>query len=294
MPALDHFHDQLSEAVRLMSLEQVLENRRQQRLQAKRRKTLARFFRLGQKRILDLAGGEHLQIAILDSGANLDRSSFSKKNLAILLRQAIVVAVSAFESYYQECFRDHCYEVYRRVAKRIEVLERSLAKATRPRPAEKRELSCLQRSRILKFPISLADSLRYCCHEGSRPGHHLKQGMLRSRSGRSLQSPSDIQDLFKAIDLVDLWKQVAAHRGMKKPELTGPLERINSRRNQIIHCADREETPAGLRLKVHPQSIQREEVKDVVDFLSRTVHASDIVVRRHVNGAPKSVSKGVS
>ncbi len=293
MPALDHFQDQFAEAVRLMTLEQVLENRRQQKLQAKRRRSLAKFFRLGQKRIVDLAGGEHLQIAILDSGSKLDRRSFSRKNLAILLRQSLVVAVSAFESYYQECFRDHCYEVYRKVAKRIEALERQLAKTARPKPTLQKELATLQQARILKFPITLADSLRYCCHQGSRPGHHLKQGMLRSRSGKSLQSPYDIQDLFKAIDLVDLWKKVAAHRGMTKSELTRPLEAINARRNQIIHCADRQETAGGLRQKKHPQAIHRVEVEGIFDFLRQTVQASNAVIHRHVRAAPKSVVQGV-
>jgi len=168
MAALDVLAEQMAVARRMVDLYLLLCNNRKYALKAPVRDRLMADYNVAKKHYADSVHSQQLRIVILRGPIQVDRRDFSPASLAFLLRQALVVGVSAMEAFFQEEYRDNCYQIYSSVHARIVELQDLLSKRAQPGrvPGWQHELEDLRQARILKASITLGDHLNVV----SRPG----------------------------------------------------------------------------------------------------------------------------
>lgn len=149
--------------------------------------------------------------AVFPPGSKISRDRFSEVALRPLLRQAVVAACAAVETFVGD-----------RVMERF---SGALDQATPP-------------DRLLALPMTVGNWLDI-------EGYERRKWGLRKAVGEEVRrrvasaSPSRIGIAFSLVGEKDLWKRVDAHRQVKKGASAAALERIYERRNAIDHAGDR-------------------------------------------------------
>ena len=237
------FDDNIADAQTLVQLARSLVNRRVYRMRAEKRAKLGDALGIAKKRHADLDCIESEDIfAVFPPGSNLARASFHESALRPLLRQALVAASAAVETF---------------VADRV--MERfSNALDTDERP-----------ERLLRLPMTVGDWLEIEeTYERRQWGlRRVVEAEVRRRVASP--SPGQIGIAFSIVGEKDLWKRVDGHRGVKKGASEMALQRIYERRNQIAHTGDR---------KGHGRAaITADEVRDDLTCIVAIVDALDVL-----------------
>lgn len=206
------FDDNLDDAEALVSVVRVLQNRRVRRMRLELRE------RLGSALGLPKKDWDHLDciesadlFAIFKPRSQVDRDSLSDKRLKPLLRQALVAACAAVETFVGD-----------RVMERLgEALDSD------PRP-----------TRLLDLPMTVRDWL-WIDETYERRRWGLREVVEVEVRRLASPAPSQIGIVFGTIGEKALWKRVDQRRGKSKGSSEGQLDKIYERRNRIAHQGDR-------------------------------------------------------
>lgn len=212
LTARQAFDDNLADAEALVAVVHALANRRVRRMRRELRERLGAALGVSKKHWNDLDCIESDDLfAVFKPGASLNRDSVSEAGLRPLLRQALVAACAAVETFVGD-----------RVMERLRA-----ALDSDPRP-----------TRLLALPMTVGDWL------------WIEESYERRRWGlrevievevRRLCSPSPIQIgiAFGVVGEKGLWKRVDKRRRVKAGASEAALQRIYNRRNRIAHQGDR-------------------------------------------------------
>lgn len=210
--AREAFNDNLSDAEALVSLARVLRNRRKRKMRRELREKLGTALGVRKRDWDDLDCVESSDVfVVFKPDSQIDRDSFDEKRLRPLLRQALVAACAAVETFVGD-----------RVMERL-----TDALASKPQP-----------TRLLDMPMTVGDWL------------HIEETYKRRRWGirevvelevRRLASaaPSQIGITFGVVGEKEIWKRVDGRRSLSKGSSQAELDSIYQRRNRIAHQGDR-------------------------------------------------------
>ena len=210
--ARDAFNDNLEDAEGLVSVVRVLENRRVRRMRRELRERLGSALGVPKKDWDHLDCIENADLfAIFKPGSGVDRDAINDDRLRPLLRQALVAACAAVETFVGD-----------RIMERLrEALD------SNPRP-----------TRLLDLPMTVRDWLHIDeTYERRRWG--LREVVEVEVRRMASPAPSQIGIAFGVIGERELWRRVDKARGRAKGTSSGQLDRIYTRRNQIAHQGDR-------------------------------------------------------
>jgi len=135
-----------------------------------------------------------------------------KEGVDFLLRQAVLVASSAIESYFWDTLRENALTVIK----------------ARGRKAD---------SSLRDITLTVDD---YLSLEGySDPDERLRQIILKRFERGTIYDFTKIEEIASILTVRDFWGEVAKGIGLKPSELQPRLNSLISRRNKITHRADR-------------------------------------------------------
>lgn len=210
--ARDAFNDNLKDAEALVSIACSLKNQRQRRMRRELREKLGAGLKVAKKDWGDMDCIESDDFfVVLKPGSRLNRDSLSETNLRPLLRQALVAACAAVETF---------------VGDRI--MERLGSTLTEdPRP-----------TRLDDLPMTVGDWIdiekRYERRKwGIREVIEIEVRRLAS------PSPSQIGIAMGIVGEKKLWKRIDVRRGTRNGTSEAQLDAIYQRRNRIAHQGDR-------------------------------------------------------
>jgi hypothetical protein len=212
LKARDAFEANLADAEKLVSLVRAFENRRVYRMRQERRDRVGEALdvRRADRDALDWIVGDDL-VVIFVPGSSYGRDDFAEAELRPLLRQALVAACAAVETFAAD-----------RAKERL-----STTLKVSPIPA-----------RLADLAMTVADWLaieeRY---ERRRWG--LREIIEAEFDKMASGSPSEIGKLMSAVGVKALWSLVDQHRKVSKGRSEADLARIVDRRNRIAHTGDR-------------------------------------------------------
>jgi hypothetical protein len=206
------FDDNLADAEALVSVVRILQNRRVRRMRRELRERLGSALGVPRKHWEELDCIESPDLfAIFKPGSDVDRDSLSDERLRPLLRQALVAACAAIETFVGD-----------RVMER---LREALDRDERP-------------TRLLALPMTVGDWLRIDeTYERRRWG--LREVVEIEVRRMASPAPSQIGIVLGVIGERELWKRVDKARGTGRGRSEKQLETIYERRNQIAHQGDR-------------------------------------------------------
>jgi len=211
--AREAFDDNIADAEYLVSLARALLNRRSRRMRRELRERLGEALDLPKRSWaeLDCIESEDL-FAVLPAGSRLTREHFQEAALGPLLRQALVAACAALETFVGD-----------RVMER---LRGALDEEERP-------------GRLLALPMTVGDWL-YIDETYQRRRWGLRE--IVEIEVRQIASPDPAQ-IGKALGIVgekSIWRRIDAERRVRKGSSEASLRRIYERRNRIAHQGDRD------------------------------------------------------
>lgn len=206
------FDDNLADAEALVAVVKALRNRRVRRMRRELRERLGSALDLPKKdwENLDCIESDDL-FAVFKPGSAVDRSSISEPSLRPLLRQALVAACAAVETFVGD-----------RVMERL----RSALDAD-PRP-----------TRLLDLPMTVRDWL-WIDETYERRRWGLREVVEVEVRRLASPSPSQIGITFGVVGEKGLWKRVDRRRSVAVGSSEDALDKIYKRRNRIAHQGDR-------------------------------------------------------
>lgn len=156
-------------------------------------------------------------VLVAKATAPIPPSLLVQDGINFLLRQAVVVACTALESFFWDALRENVLTIVR----------------ARRRGADES---------LRKLTLSLDD---YLSLEGyDDPDVRLRQIILKNFERGTLYDASSIEEIAKILTVKDFWAKVAAKTGNPDKEIKRHIGEIIQRRNQIAHRADRPDETA--------------------------------------------------
>lgn len=210
--ARDAFEANLADANKLVSLVRAFENRRPYRMRQERRERVgdALDVKRADRGELDWVVGDDIVVIFMPK-SSYSREDFAEPELRPLLRQALVAACAAVETFAADRAKERLSQTLK----------------TDPIPA-----------RLADLPMTVADWLaieaRY-----ERRGWGLREIIEAEFDKMASGSPSEIGKLMSAVGVKGVWNLVDTERKTKKRRSEGELTRIVERRNRIAHTGDR-------------------------------------------------------
>jgi hypothetical protein len=206
------FDDNLADAEALVRIVSALQNRRVRRMRREMRERLGSALGISKKHWDDLDCIESDDLfAVFKPGSRVDRESVSKPSLRPLLRQALVAACAAIETFVGD-----------RIMERLRG-----ALDSEPRP-----------TRLLALPMTVDDWLRID-ETYQRRSWGLREVVEVEVRRLASPAPSQIGIVFGIVGEKNLWKRVDKRRGKPVGTSERALGRIYERRNRIAHQGDR-------------------------------------------------------
>lgn len=238
---IEVFETAIADADHLVALVEGFTNQRKRRMRVELRD------RVGEALRIRVTDREHLDciesddvFVVLKPGGRLSRDDFADGRP--LLRQALVAACAAFETYLAD--------------KAMSLVGRLLAgEATLTR-------------RLGALPLTLADWMRIQeTYQRKRWGlrQYVVEPAVREMASTA---PSQVGALLSLLGVDDWARKVDGHRRVARGTTVADLERITARRNQIAHEADwtgRRRAP----LTVHEVRNEISVLRNVVDAIER-------------------------
>lgn len=206
------FDDNLADAEALVAVVRALQNRRVRRLRREMRDRLGDALGLPKKQWdqLDCVESDDL-FAILKPGGRFDRDSMSEPRMRPLLRQALVAACAAIETFVGD--------------RAMERLRGALDADPRP-------------TRLLDLPMTVGDWL-WIDESYERRRWGLREVVDLEIRRLASPAPSQIGLVLSIVGEKKLWQRVDKRRSVKQGESAEALDRIYKRRNKIAHQGDR-------------------------------------------------------
>jgi RiboL-PSP-HEPN len=210
--AREAFDLNMADAEMLVELAKLLNNRRTRRMRLELRERLGTAFGIAKRRWPEMECLENDRIFVIFKPGHAHwRGQLESQNLSPLLRQALVAACAAIETF---C-ADRVMELY------------STARKSNPPP-----------SRLLALTMSVENYItieeRY-----ERRSWGLRQVVELEVRKRASPAPAQIGELFGIVGQKNLLNRIDARRGLPKGTSTQALEKIVERRNLIAHTGDR-------------------------------------------------------
>jgi hypothetical protein len=210
--AREAFDLNIKDAAHLVLLAESLQNTRVRRMRRERRETLGEILGIPRRDRDELDCVESADLfTILRPKSRLSRESFEEASLRPLLRQALVAACAALETF----VGDRVMELYRGAL-----------------DAEERP------PRLLDLPMTVDDWL-WIDENYTRKRWGLREVVEFQVRRIASPSPRQIGAAFGIVGEKKLWQRVDKQRGVKTKASEEVLERIYARRNQIAHTGDR-------------------------------------------------------
>lgn len=206
------FDDNLGDAAVLITLAEALNNQRTRRMRRELRDRLGEALGVPKRKRdqLDCIESDDL-FAIVKPDGGLNREALTERELRPLLRQALVAACAAVETFVGD-----------RVMERLrEALDSD------PRP-----------TRLLDLPMTVGDWL-YIEEVYERRRWGLREIVEVEVRRIASPAPSQIGAAFGVIGEKNLWKRVDKRRDVTRGASEKALQRIYDRRNCIAHQGDR-------------------------------------------------------
>lgn len=206
------FDDNLADAEALVAVVRALRNRRVRRMRRELRERLGSALDLPRRDWdhLDCVESEDL-FAVFKPGSQVGRESVSEESLRPLLRQALVAACAAVETFVGD-----------RVMERLRA-----ALDCDPRP-----------TRLLDLPMTVGDWL-WIDETYQRRRWGLREVIDIEVRRLASPAPSQIGITFAIVGEKGLWKRIDRRRGVAAGASEQLLDRIYERRNRIAHQGDR-------------------------------------------------------
>lgn len=210
--AAEAFELNMADADELLRLVRVLADTRKNRMRLEHREAVSQVLGISRRDRDRLDRFESDDIyGVIKPGACIERKDLTEEALRPVLRQALVAACAAVETF---------------VADRV--MERwsgAVNAETIP-------------GRLLELPMTVGDWLRIeSRYERKKWGlRELAEIEIRNRAS---PSPSQIGQLFSVVGEKNLWRRVDSHRGSARGLSEHTLDRIYARRNKIAHEGDR-------------------------------------------------------
>lgn len=206
------FNDNIADAELLVLLADALRNKRIRRMRQEKRETLGDALGVRKREWdhLDCIESEDL-FAVFTPGSRLDRDTFQEKALRPLLRQALVAACAALETF---------------VGDRVmELLRGALDAEERP-------------ARLLNLPMTVEDWL-WIEENYQRKRWGLREVVEWEVRNIASPAPAQIGQAFGIVGQKSLWKRIDSRRSVAAGKSEETLNRLNQRRNLIAHSGDR-------------------------------------------------------
>jgi hypothetical protein len=151
------------------------------------------------------------------ASAPIPASLLVADGINFLLRQAMVVACTALESFFWDALRENVIIIVR----------------ARKRGADKS---------LRELTLTLDDYLSLEAYQN--PDDRLKQIILKNFERETLYDISSIDRIANVLTVKNYWERVAHKCGLQEKDIKSQLAELISRRNQIAHRADRPDEKA--------------------------------------------------
>lgn len=211
--AREAFDLNMADARILVDLVKLLDNQRKRGMRREQRERFGEGLRVakGERSKLECIANHQVFIVFRPGFAHW-RERLTHKELSPLLRQALVAACAAVETF--------CAD---------RVMERYPTAIRMKSPPE----------RLGRLTMTVGDHLGIKEKYLKRPGTGLRVLVDEHVRSKSSPAPSEIGKLFALVDEKDVLNRVDGERKKKKGESAAELERIVERRNKIAHTGDR-------------------------------------------------------
>jgi len=217
MRAYDLAIQNFSVAEHLLQLYELFRGLKEVRLDEPLRLAVCTCFDIHKGSVLRHARNDQV-VLVAKATAPIPHSLLVTDGINFLLRQAIVVACTALESFFWDALRENVLTIVR----------------ARKRGADES---------LRKLTLSLDD---YLSLEGyDDPDVRLQQIILKNFERGMLYDASSIENIAKVLTVRDFWAQIADKTGNPDRDIKRHIGEIIHRRNQIAHRADRPDENAG-------------------------------------------------
>jgi len=158
-------------------------------------------------------------VMLAHANAPIPQALLIENGADFLLRQAVVVACTAVESFFWDSLRENALTIVR----------------ARRRGADET---------LRGITLTLDDYLSL--ENYAEPDKRLEQIILKNFERKTLYSTESIDNIAKILTVNNFWEDICKKCGQSINDIRRNLDEIIQRRNQIAHRADRPETETGL------------------------------------------------
>jgi RiboL-PSP-HEPN len=258
--ARDAFNLNIADAEMLVELAKLLSNQRSRRMRVELRERIGQALSVPRRRWRDMECLENDRVFVIFKPGYADwRENLGAENLRPLLRQALVAACAAVETF---C-ADRVMELY------------SSAMKCSPQPP-----------RLLALTMTVEDYL-FINKKYQRRGWGVRQVVELEVRKRASPAPSQIGELFGVVGQKNLLNRVDNCRRTAKGSSAKALEKIVERRNLIAHTGDRK---GRGRAAISVEEVEAD-LKTIVSIIAALDEVTQVVpnsLRRQLNGQASS------
>ena len=241
----------------LVELAKLLSNKRTRRMRVELRERIGQTLSVPKRRWKEMECLENDRVFVIFKPGHADfRERLDRENLRPLLRQALVAACAAIETF---C-ADRVMELY------------SSAVRCNPQP-----------SRLLGLTMTVEDYL-FIDKKYQRRGWGLRQVVELEVRKRASPASSQIGELFGIVGERGLLNRVDARRKVARGSSARTLDRIVERRNLIAHTGDRKGRGRAA-ISVDEVEADLKTIVSIVSALDEETQAGPSSLRQRSNGA---------
>lgn len=198
-------------AEHLLQLHELFRELREEDVADPMRLAVCQTLALPEQSILRHARNDQV-VLVAKASAPIPHSLLVQNGLDFLLRQSVVVACTALESFYWDALRENVATIVR----------------ARKRGADES---------LRKITLTLDDFLSLESYDD--PEARLQEIILKNFARRTLYDVTSIDDIAKVLTVAKFWPSVAQKMGTPEGDIKRQIGELIARRNQIAHRADR-------------------------------------------------------
>jgi len=260
MQALTLFNQNFAIVESLLQLYQMFSGLEKRGLNDNVRLALCSFWEAPENTALHHAHNDRVAV-IARAGTPLPEALIMEGGLDFLLRQAVVVACTALESFFWD------------------VLQENVLTIVRARKSNADEA-------ITSIQIKLGD---YISIENYKdPDYRLKKIILMNFKKGILYNEKSIDQVAKILTIKNFWEEIEKITGEKAKNIKRPISELIARRNQVAHRADRpdedeKETADQLGLRPITYAWTHQRVQTAKTLVTASVDLFKRVIKRLEN-----------
>jgi hypothetical protein len=217
MRAYDLALQNFSVAEHLLQLHELFRDLREEKASEPLQLAVCKCLSLPDETLLRHARNDQV-VLVAKAVAPIPQSLLMPDGSHFLLRQAVVVACTALESFFWDALRENVLTIVR----------------ARKRGADET---------LKKLTLTLDD---YLSIEGyGNPDDRLKEIILKNFERGTLYDTSSIDRIARILTVAQFWPQIAKKCGLSESDIQKQLSELIKRRNQVAHRADRPDERAN-------------------------------------------------